>query len=689
MRPHGHPRPHHPHATPHAAHPGHHAHARAHGHHHGHTGVILPPDGAGGAGAAAAAPVAAGSAGSAGSGAQDKIWSRAPHRTLSSSGTTFTFSSGLAPPTTANGISPLEATVGPVVNATHELGNQAEEAIATNPLNPNQVVIEANEADLLGNGFFGVSVSASTDGGATFQTRTVGAGGDNLPLSAGDPTLTWDKFGNLFMGYIDGSLGAVDILMSTNGGASFTPVVSIPGTGATPLTDQPTLVTGPGPGGQGGSLWVSFNDAGGTGDLTVTGAQVLGPGRVGSFLPLFFVPNSVNGNFGDIVVGPQGQVMVAFQHSSSGTGPDTVSVSVKPDGLGPGDFTPPVVATSTNIGGFTPINAQPDRSIDAEAGLAWDRSGGPRTGRVYLVYTDAPSVAANTTDTDVFVRTSDDNGRTWSAPILVNDATGNLHFLPKIALDQTSGDVGVSFYDTRNDNGLGGFNDRDGIPNDEPEFFATISTDGDCFQKNIQLTTTPSSAIVNNDMTFDFGDFTGAWFDHGVFRPTWADNSTSLNNNPDFPNFDIATAAIVVPQVIGRGVDFEPNDTSDQAHSFGTMNRGTAESLQAVPLLPHRNGLPDYDWYRWRAGAAGLFTAGLNVEQSNGPLELHLFTLSANGTLTEVGSAATGPSDDCTFNTQLSTPVRQGESILVEVKGANISLGVHAQGIYDLSVALS
>ena len=34
--------------------------------------------------------------------------------------------------------------------------------------------------------------------------------------------------------------------------------------------------------------------------------------------------------------------------------------------------------------------------VDAEANLAWDRSGGPHNGRAYLLYTDAASPNAAT-----------------------------------------------------------------------------------------------------------------------------------------------------------------------------------------------------------------------------------------------------------------------------------------------------
>src|SRR5213078_3056324 len=96
-------------------------------------------------------------------------------------------------------------------------------------------------------------------------------------------------------------------------------------------------------------------------------------------------------------------------------------------------------------------------------------------GRAYLVYTE--STGQGSGDTNIFVRFSDDNGGTWSTPVRVNDDTGaNSQFLPRIALDESTGIVAVSWYDCRNDNGSGA-GDRDNTPNTDAEVFAAFSVD--------------------------------------------------------------------------------------------------------------------------------------------------------------------------------------------------------------------
>ena len=55
-----------------------------------------------------------------------------------------------------------------------------------------------------------------------------------------------------------------------------------------------------------------------------------------------------------------------------------------------------------------PVQDDDRNPLTAEANLAYDRSGGPRNGRVYMVYTDRPAIDSD--DTDIYERYSDDDG---------------------------------------------------------------------------------------------------------------------------------------------------------------------------------------------------------------------------------------------------------------------------------------
>ncbi len=421
---------------------------------------------------------------------------------------------------------PTVLAVTPNVNLGHEDTSQSETAIAIDPANPLWLFGAANE-NVAPIGMYG---SWSKDGGATWHNRVIAAGNDNLVPGLTDPWVAWDNFGNLFFTYID-STGTLDVVnLSTDGGVTFNTIATIP------CQDQPKVAVGE------DMVWVCFNN----GSMQATGAPVFGLGVVGAFLPVLTIPNSAGENFGDLSIGPTGAVTLNFQNSGSGAGPDSIEVSTKPDGLGPLGFSNPVVATNTNVGSFRTIPAQPVRQVDAGSSLAYDRSGGIFNGRLYMTYTDAPSVASD--DLEIFLRFSDDQGATWSAPQRVNDDLSlRSHFFDRVQVDQTTGIVAVCWYDCRNDPGFGP-GDTDGIPNDDVEIFATVSlTGGLSVLPNVQVAAGPSNAIAAGDNGGnDFGDYLGLAFDAGSFFPCWTDNSAFLPGNTDRPNFDIATARVTV-----------------------------------------------------------------------------------------------------------------------------------------------
>jgi hypothetical protein len=402
------------------------------------------------------------------------------------------------------------ATVGPNVNIDKLSGNHAESTIAINPTNP----LNLFAADTLGDPS---ARRFSLDAGVTWHASS----STGLPSSVGDIETAWDNFGNLFIVYLTGSVGTV-VARSSDGGATFKDARTINASG----TDQPEIAVGPSGTSAPGAVWVAYND--GSQNWYAAGAPVMGFDMVGAFGTPLAMPGTPPANhgrdFGGIAIGPNGQVMTTYQDNFSGTGPDTIKINVKPDGLGSMPFGPQITATSTNVGGFAPIPAQPNRTIDADAFLAWDRSGGPHNGRVYLQYTDRANTS--TAATQIYVRYSDDNGATWSDPVRVNDdplTNGKSHFWPAIAVDQTTGAVAVTWYDTRNS----------GTANNTAQVFGTASFDGGVtWCPNIQISAGTSNATVSGS-SIEFGDYDRMDFYAGVFYRTWGDNSDITSDNPN------------------------------------------------------------------------------------------------------------------------------------------------------------
>jgi Bacterial Ig-like domain/Planctomycete extracellular len=442
-------------------------------------------------------------------------------------------------------------------NASQQSGNQEETSIAINPTNTQNIVVLSNtDSPTL---FMGVTF----DSGRTW-TRTA------VAKACCDPSAAFDQFGNLFMTYIDDAITTAPVLTSTDGGKTVTTLFTIPN-----VSDQPKLVIGPGGSVAPGSLWVEFQDK--SGQIGGVGFPVNGLGSVGTPTATELIPGSDGGNFGKPGIGPSGQVVFPFEIPSGGAGPAALYIGTSP-GLSGTGFTAAALVTNVNVGGFAPIPPQPARTVDSEVETKYDFSGGPHNGRLYMVLTD--SVAVNSGDTDVFLIHSDDNGATWSPRVRVNDDAGNnAQFLPRMAVDEYSGNVGVSFYDSRNDNGSGS-GDTDGKPNTDAEFYATVSVDGgQTFLPNVQISNGPSNAIsVGGDDNggFDFGDFTGIAFAKNVLVADWGDNSTTLGNNSDRPNLDVAMSLVSVQSLTVTPVPFAATEDTPFTGAVATFRPAVA-----------------------------------------------------------------------------------------------------------------
>jgi hypothetical protein len=398
----------------------------------------------------------------------------------------------------------------PVVNVSATTGNQAESFINVNPTNTNNLVATSNTNAA------SIFRAYSTDAGATWTRGTVATG-----VACCDGQAAWDTFGNLFLVYINNSVNQINVILSTDGGVTF----SAPVTAGTGSVDQPSIAVG------NGSVWVDWNSGG---SMVARGAPVTGLGAWGPFNAQQAIP-SASGSFGGIAVGPGpngGKVIVTYQSPTGGQGPATIYANVDADGLGAGGFGARITVSATNVGGFDFIPAQNGRSIDAEAGVVWDATGGPFNNRIYLVYTDETVNENN--DTEILMRTSTDDGATWSAPVRVNDdATTRSQFLPYVTLDSTTGTVAVGFHDCRNDNGVPGPGGTNTIPNDDAEYYGTFSTDGGAtWAPNRRLSGGFSNAAAAAN-GIDFGDYVGLDARAGKLYAMWADNANCDGTNPN------------------------------------------------------------------------------------------------------------------------------------------------------------
>ncbi len=448
----------------------------------------------------------------------------------------------------------VQAGVGAATDLTRLPGNEAEDAAAVNPADPRNVVMMST--NLLGGATAaarphqqttpsarlaraaaapGLSISVTHDGGATWHTRVIGIGGP-LGLACCDESIAFDRYGNLFLTYLFAGRGDVPVAISTDGGDTIRPLTTIPAN-----ADQPTIATGA------GAVWLTWTAQDGV--ITLAGAPVTGRGKVGSFGQETVPPPYNAGDYGDVAVSPSGGVIVTYQQNTDVTdGPNAVFTAIDPDGLGPAEVAAERPFVITGVGSFDFIPAQPNRSIDAETALAYDQTSGKHRGRLYAMWTgESPNESNNT---DIWLRWSDDNGLHWHGSIRLNDDhTKRSQFLPKLAVDQSTGDVGACWYDARGDAGKGGLADTDGVANTDAMIYCTVSRDGGrTFAPNVRVSTKAARVSARFNAGFDYGDYAGLSFGGGVLRPAWSDNSNSAGGNPDgrLRELDLYTAAVRV-----------------------------------------------------------------------------------------------------------------------------------------------
>jgi hypothetical protein len=333
--------------------------------------------------------------------------------------------------------------------------------------------------------------------------------------------VAFDAFGNLFVCYLLTN-GNTVVLLSADKGYSFsTNKVFTNG------CDHPELATGP------GCVWVAFYDYSAKSSFVsgaaVSGLEARSHGSIRSQLSRILAGYRSDDGYGqgDIAVGPTGQVAVVVQNSGACTNcANQIRISVNSHGLNQAtNFSSAVSVLTTDVGFMQPLPAQPNRGITPTPGLAWDRTGGRYKGRLYLTYSDSSNTGS--TNTNIYVTHSDDNGSTWTNTVKINtDSTTTSQFFPRIAVDQASGKVAVSWYDCRDD-----------TANVKTKFYAAVSSDGGVtFSPNNFRVETGQSDITGPDFngwTIEYYDYTGLAFYGGHFFAAWADHSNVTGGNQD------------------------------------------------------------------------------------------------------------------------------------------------------------
>jgi hypothetical protein len=413
---------------------------------------------------------------------------------------------------------------------------------------------------------------------------------------------------------------AVAVAYSTDSGATFTWMAYLGTSGID--VDQPRIATGPGGKVAKGSVWVTWRDN--DGFLYAAGAPVTGNGQFGKFIAPQKLQGTKDKAYGRIQVGPKGQVVVTYQDDLADQAPPKVGniyAATDTSGLGAGPgFDAAITAVpdvhvnspAIHVGFRSDLPAAHRRQPDAEANLAWDRSGNfgvnADKGRLYLVYMDSSNFIVNggmnpNVDTDIYEVDSDDNGKTWTFPQKIQRPDTNSQFLPAIAVDQTTGYVAAAWYDARNDPG-----------NTKAQIYGTISTDGgQTWLRDKLIGQAVSDASKAN--SFEYGDYIGLDFNNGSFYPIWADNSNSTGDNNRGGSMDVYTAKVDVKDLkvpmMGMNSNVNPSRVGQAITFTATVSGSGSTPTGTVTFLV--DGTPIGSATLDSSGTATLTTAGLSA----------------------------------------------------------------------------
>lgn len=412
------------------------------------------------------------------------------------------------------------------VDISNECGPQSETFITLDPMHPKTLAAGSNEIFRLPmRGYF------STNGGTSW-------GGVDLPLPppqgtngvdfGSDPSLAFDTRGNLFYSYIvvffgngNGVNGSeMAVARSTNGGQTYSSVsfFGFEG-GSNHFNDKPMITTDKNPGSAfRDNVYVAWDAA--AGGSTGGGIRVGSSSDHGASFTITRAddPSGPGRSIGACpAVGTNGELYVAWNDYVANTIMFNRSIDA-----GKTWGTPNVISTKSipfDIG----IPAESFRRALVYPVLDTDRSNGAHRGRLYCSWMDQTTAGT----TDIYLSYSDDQGAHWSPRKTVADQLSTLvdRFFQWMSVDPVTGNVNLSFYDTRNDTTGSRY---------MTDVYFTKSTDGGAtFSSPNTRVTTASSNEHDCGGTFpctginygnQYGDYEGLISYGGYSYPIWTDS---------------------------------------------------------------------------------------------------------------------------------------------------------------------
>jgi hypothetical protein len=406
----------------------------------------------------------------------------------------------------------------PNIDMSNEGGPQSETSIAINPINPSQIVGGSNEIFCLPmRGYF------STQGGKSGSWHGV-----DLPLPAAistngndfgsDPGVAWDRLGNVFYSYIvvffNPSFRSITgtemaVARSSDHGQTWAPTYFNQNIGTGKFNDKPMITVGPD-----NTVYVAWDNASFNQGKSSNNDVIL-LSRSTDHGVTFSAPVQVSPSQGgqagvigaDPFVASDGTLFVAWTDAIN----PAIRIAASIDrGLSFG-ATHKVADTRAIFQTLPPAQA-------SRGALIYPACGADSNGRLYCSWTDANAAGF----TRLFEAQSDDAGLTWTTRSIDDATVANDQFNQWLAVDPITGNIVLSWYDTRNDP-----IDTDRV---STEVFFTDSTNrGATFAASRQIATAPTDeTVAGADLGNQYGDYEGIAAFNGVARPIWTDRRASI-----------------------------------------------------------------------------------------------------------------------------------------------------------------
>jgi len=412
-------------------------------------------------------------------------------------------------------IAPFAATAGANLRLSGaQTTPRSESAIAINFLNPSQVISASNSISSSGRQaeFF------SSDSGATWGQTTLPLTGNDKFHS--DPTVDWTSDGTAWSMTIGiaGNTLHMRSYKSTNGGAAWTFDATFSGTQKN--TDKPMLWVDHGASSPFKdnvyAIWHNGNPA-------FVNHRTGPAGAWGSPLQVSGTETTGTAIGGDIKTNGAGDVFAFWP--ATGNGHLVVAKSTN----GGASFTRTVIATTFDTFdiGIPSMNSR--RALIYVAGGAY-RNGA--TNNVYASWTDQTGVAGcnspanepgsnvgSSCQTRIWFARSTDGGATWGAPFMLNNqASLNDQFNQWLAVDETSGKIGIMYYDT-----IGG---ASRLKTDV--YYQSSSDGGVTWSTPLKVTTAQTDETLSGaDLGNQYGDYNGMSGYLTRFLPSWTDRRSN------------------------------------------------------------------------------------------------------------------------------------------------------------------